>query len=264
MQAYYLFLATPGDVGTERDYVREIIENKNCVVFRPRGYELILKEWRADTFPDHGTDPQDIVNEQIANMKTFDLFVGIMWNRLGTPTPRAESGTVEEFERAAEASTQTGKPKIWLYFRDAKAELTTDEQLEQRKKVLAFRKRVEADGLRYRYKTIAAFKKIFGDHLQLWFNQLEDRRKYETQPFPAISLLRQRFENAKTSGDLVPLLREAHLLLDCESLEHRPAVNELIDRIQARLRQTPEGADSINEVGREQRPFLWRPTLNIL
>ena len=69
-----------------------------------------------------------------------------MWNRLGTPTPRAESGTVEEFERAVAALTQHGQPNIWFYFRQAPAKLDTDEQLEQRKKVLAFKKQVQANG----------------------------------------------------------------------------------------------------------------------
>lgn len=45
-------------------------------------------------------------------MKEYALFVGIMWNRIGTPTPRAESGTVEEFERAIKSCQKNGQAEI--------------------------------------------------------------------------------------------------------------------------------------------------------
>ena len=45
------------------------------------------------------SDPQDVVNRQIGE---YDLFVGILWNRMGTPTAVATSGTEEEFQ-----------PRVW-------------------------------------------------------------------------------------------------------------------------------------------------------
>src|SRR5882724_249218 len=102
MQPLYVFLASPGDVPQERKHVNTVVEELNRSTFHARGFNLIVKEWKADTFPGHGTDAQQIVNEQIAEMKNYQLFVGIMWNRLGTLTPRSESGTVEEYERAVQ------------------------------------------------------------------------------------------------------------------------------------------------------------------
>ena len=54
--------------------------------------------WETHAYPNFGIDAQDVINEQIPD--DYDLFVGIMWCRYGTPTGRAGSGTVEEFERA--------------------------------------------------------------------------------------------------------------------------------------------------------------------
>ena len=43
-------------------------------------------------------DGQDVINRQIEDK--YDLFIGIMYTKFGSPTNRAESGTVEEFEIA--------------------------------------------------------------------------------------------------------------------------------------------------------------------
>jgi hypothetical protein len=94
-----------------------------------------------------------------------------MWDRLGTPTPRAESGTVEEFERAVEASAQNGQPDIWFYFRQAASNLNTEEQLEQRKKVLAFKQQVQANGMPWTYKSPSDFRDKFRRQIILWLNK---------------------------------------------------------------------------------------------
>jgi len=63
-------------------------------------------------------------------MSNYALFVGVMWNRLGTATPRGASGTVEEFERAVAAFKEYKQPDIWFYFGQSAARLKTDEPLE--------------------------------------------------------------------------------------------------------------------------------------
>src|SRR6266849_2814383 len=98
-----IFLASPGDVPTERRHVKEVADEINRTIAPGKGVVLEVVRWETHTFPGYGKDPQSLVNEQIAAMRSYALFVGIMWNRIGTPTPRAESGTVEEFERAKAA-----------------------------------------------------------------------------------------------------------------------------------------------------------------
>jgi hypothetical protein len=82
------------------------------------GVVFELLRWETHVRPAFGSDPQSIVNEQIGN--SYDVFIGILWGRFGTPTPRAASGTIEEFERALMRRTNDGRgPEIMFYFKDA-------------------------------------------------------------------------------------------------------------------------------------------------
>lgn len=165
-----VFVASPGDVPTERRYVEEVISDLNRTVAADKGVVLQTVRWEKDTFPGYGQDAQALVNAQIAEMSKYALFVGILWNRLGTPTPRAASGTAEEFERAVDSLKQAGHPEIWFYFRDSAAKLDSEEKLKQRGSVLEFRKKVEANGLPRTYKTSADFREQFRTHMILWLN----------------------------------------------------------------------------------------------
>ena len=133
-----VFLAAPADVARERRFAEAVIDDLNRNVAAQKKLVLQAVGWERDTFPGYGADAQTIINDQIADMARYAIFVGIVGNRLGTPTPRAASGTVEEFERAADALTRHGRPEIWFYFKDAPVRLDTDEQLDQRRKVLGF------------------------------------------------------------------------------------------------------------------------------
>jgi hypothetical protein len=165
-----VFLASPGDVPTERRYVEQVVEDLNRTLTFDKGVVLRVRCWEKDAFPGYGMDAQALINEQIAAMANYALFVGIVWNRLGTPTPRAESGTVEEFERAVEARAKSGRPDIWFYFREAAAKLDTPEQLEQRKKVLDLKEQVRAKGLPWVYKNPSDFRDRFRNQMILWLN----------------------------------------------------------------------------------------------
>ena len=174
-----MFLASPSDVPQERQYVKEIVANLNGTVIADKGLTLEVVSWENSTVPGYGQDAQALINAQIAEMARFALFVGIMWNRIGTRTPRGVSGTVEEFERAAEALTQKTQPDIWFYFRQSASTLDTHEQLEQRGKVLEFKNRVQQKGFIAEYSTAKEFQKTFRDHLILWLNKRA--RKPETR-----------------------------------------------------------------------------------
>ena len=165
-----VFLASPGDVPTERRYVEEIVAELNRTVASDKDVVLQVISWENNAFPGYGQDAQALVNAQIAEMSKYALFVGIMWNRLGTLTPRAASGTVEEFERAVDALKQKRQPEIWFYFRQSASKLDTEDQLEQRKKVLAFKKEVQAKGLPWTYKNPSEFRDKFRNQMILWLN----------------------------------------------------------------------------------------------
>jgi predicted sugar kinase len=121
-----IFLASPSDVATERRYVEEVIKEINDTVASSQGIEIKVVH-SGKTYPGFGQDGQTVLNQQLGTMKEYELFIGIMWNRIGTKTARAPSGTVEEFERAVRSFKRNEQPQIWFYFRQAGARLDTEE-----------------------------------------------------------------------------------------------------------------------------------------
>ncbi|MHC5772497.1 hypothetical protein [Nostoc sp.] len=165
-----IFLASPSDVPTERHHVKKVIEEINQTVAADKGIVLeVVSSEKA--FPSYGKDGQAILNEQIGKMQEYELFIGIMWNRIGTPTPRAKSGTAEEFGRAVKTLIRKGKPQVWFYFREAPVELKIKEELRQRGEALEFKAKFRGKGLFREYKTPANFRDQFRQHLTLWLNQ---------------------------------------------------------------------------------------------
>lgn len=165
-----VFLASPGDVQAERDTVRRVIDEINKTHGRDKGLMLDVVGWENDTYPSFGGDAQSIVNAQIADMARYDLFVGIMWNRFGKPTPRAESGTEEEFNRAVAEFRQRARPHIMFYFSQKPANLRSREELAQKAKVLEFREQVQRDGLPRDYPGPEEFEKQFRHDITLWLS----------------------------------------------------------------------------------------------
>lgn len=158
-----VFLASPSDLAEERALLPGVIEEVNRTIAFPAGLFLELVRWETHARPGVGRDAQDVVNQQIGPK---DLFIGVMWTRLGTPTSRAESGTQEEFERAYEAWAQTGKPKILLYFKTKPFFPRNSEEIEQLQRVFQFRRTVEERGALYwQFAEAAEFATVMRKHL---------------------------------------------------------------------------------------------------
>lgn len=104
-----VMIASPGDVQVERNIVREVVHEWNTVNAMSRNAVLLPVGWETHSTPLQGDRPQAIINWQI--LKDSDLLVAAFWTRLGTPTGKAASGTVEEIEE----HIKTGKPAL-LYF----------------------------------------------------------------------------------------------------------------------------------------------------
>lgn len=113
-----VFVASPSDVQQEREILETLIDELNQLWSTLLGVTFELLRWETHVHPSFGADPQSIVNEQIGD--SYDVFIGILWGRFGTPTPRALSGTAEEFERALTRLKENGRtPEVMVYFKDA-------------------------------------------------------------------------------------------------------------------------------------------------
>lgn len=113
-----VFVASPSDVTEERTTLDTVIAELNRTWAGSLGVTFQVLKWETHARPGFDADAQAVINSQIPD--DYDVFIGILWSRLGTPTGRAPSGTVEEFERAYLRFKATGSvPEIMLYFKDA-------------------------------------------------------------------------------------------------------------------------------------------------
>jgi hypothetical protein len=160
-----VFLSSPADLIEERQIYKEIIDESNQILSDSDSdirFELLM--WETDTYPTIGKDAQSIINEQIGD--DYDIFVGLMWTRFGTPTPRAGSGTEEEFNLAFEKLTKNpANTRILFYFKDSPPESLSKIDLKQLEKINEFRERLKTKGLFWTFDDLEKFKKMSRNHL---------------------------------------------------------------------------------------------------
>jgi hypothetical protein len=113
-----IFIGSPSDVAAERNALTQAINDLN-IVASSRKMVLELAKWETHVWPGFGEDAQSVINDRIGE---YDIFVGVFWNRFGTPTGRAGSGSAEEFGRAYTLWKQHKRPSLMLYFRRSPAE----------------------------------------------------------------------------------------------------------------------------------------------
>jgi hypothetical protein len=139
-----VFVASPNDVLQDARSVQEVATNLNSTFGNRFGLCFQVVRWETDAYPGISTDGQAVINEEIPN--DWDIFIGILWTRFGTPTGRAESGTQEEFQRAYQR--YLGDPnqiRIMCYFNEIPKKIN-EIDANQLAQVNEFRKQIRAHG----------------------------------------------------------------------------------------------------------------------
>ncbi len=151
---YCVLIASPRDVSKERDIIREEIHRWNSMHATEMKMVLQPVGWETDATPDLQERGQAVINRQLVD--NCDMLIGVFWTRLGTPTPQAESGTVEEIERAA----NEGKRCI-VYFSDVAVPPSTTDQ-KQYRRLQKYKQELNTRGLTDVYQTPEEFReKVF-------------------------------------------------------------------------------------------------------
>jgi len=109
VQLFRILLAAPSDVTEEQALVADLISEWNVQHGDSTEARVELMNWRTHSHPEYGKRAQALINRQFADRA--DIVLAIFWRRLGSPTGKASSGTVEEIERAR----RRGK-KVMVYF----------------------------------------------------------------------------------------------------------------------------------------------------
>lgn len=139
-QAHVLtvLIASPEDTTDARDMVELTIASWNRD--RARSERVVLQplRWETDSVPDLGGDAQSIINKQLVD--EADVVIVLFHSRLGAPTARSESGTVEEIERAR----SRGAP-VHVYFSEQPHPYGVDTK--ELGRLNEFKTRLQGDGL---------------------------------------------------------------------------------------------------------------------
>lgn len=182
-----IFLASPGDVLEERNRLEDAIADWNRTWARNLGIRLELLRWEQDAYPDVGDDAQDVINQQLP--QDYDLFVGLMWSRFGTPTTRAGSGTAEEFERALARSRASRDVNILFYFKDTPI---PPSQLDpaQLQRLHEFKKSLKLEGvLHWHFSDSEQFEKLVSMHITKHVQNWRQRQQTTTPELNSLVLV---------------------------------------------------------------------------
>lgn len=188
-RVYRVLIASPSDVEDERQIAADAIREWNDLHSYSRRAALMPLLWETHASPEYGSRPQEAINRQIVDES--DLVVGIFWTRIGSPTGEAESGTLEEIQRAA----VSGKP-IMLYFSQVPID-PYEIDMDQKEKLRQFRKDVQTNALVETYHSTLEFRDKFSKHLERNMRELEQKNSAGESPL-ALRLL--DLESAEPAG----------------------------------------------------------------
>jgi hypothetical protein len=155
-----ILISCPTDMAAERQVVKAAVAEVNNVLMETQGVLLNTISWESDILPGVGTDPQSVINSQISGR--YDIYLGLLGTRFGSQTPRAGSGTEEEFNQTLDnyiAAPET--VRVLFYFRK-----TSDDvhrlDLDQFGKVVDFRKKLSSTAL---FSEFSNPDELLKDHL---------------------------------------------------------------------------------------------------
>lgn len=154
---YKVMIASPSDVDQERHQAREVIHEWNAIYSEERKTVLLPVGWDTHAAPAMGMRPQEVINERV--LKGCDLLVAVFWTRVGSPTGKAISGTVEEIQEHLDA----GKPAM-IYFSNQPVRPDSVEDA-QYKSLQEFKAWCREKGLVEDYSSLGEFRTKFARQL---------------------------------------------------------------------------------------------------
>jgi hypothetical protein len=161
-----LFVASPSDVATERDYVADVAAALNRNMAAERDVRFDVLGWKTHArarVDDRG--PQGPIDEDLP-VEQCDIVVGILWKRLGTPIPEmgGEAGTEHEIRAAIAAWRKSGKPEVVICANEALYRPKDVEESKQATRVMEFREEIR--GLELAYDGATDFRDKIRDYLE--------------------------------------------------------------------------------------------------
>lgn len=142
-----VFISSPSDLKIEREVALDVIDQINHDIGSMENFHLIPLTWESSTFSSKGDYAQAVINRQIGD--EYDIFLGMMAGKFGTPTPNFASGTEEEFNLALQRHRETALPEMAFLFSDA-LRRPSEINLSDYQNIEEFRKRIGSLGILYK------------------------------------------------------------------------------------------------------------------
>jgi DNA-binding protein HU-beta len=170
--------------------VGDVVDRVSTLCGKQYGITLHAVLFKRDIVPSSGKgDPQTEINRSL-QQATF--FIGLMWGRFGTPTPRAKSGMQEEYDVALDSrkASRRNMFHVAYYFCSRKIDLRRMDT-RQLKAVSSFRKRVAADGLYAEFGTKPELERRIREDLESMVLAWKDHREKLDRRLNKLELARE-------------------------------------------------------------------------
>ncbi len=184
ISVYRIFISSPSDVSQERAVAEEAIYELNPIIQKSLGIIFEPIRWETNVIP--GLSPsgaQGVIDEQTPD--DYEIYLGILGARFGTPAGQASSGTEHEFQTALNRWKEDSlSVRIMFYFKNSSGKLS-DIDPDQLKKVLEFKHNLEKIGLYKEFQDPNQLKELLRTDLFLLAKQLVGDPK---QPEPELKV----------------------------------------------------------------------------
>jgi hypothetical protein len=161
-----VLIASPSDTPEQRAAIHDAVVRWNETEPRHFGVVLLPVMWETHTYPDLSAPAQPMINKQVVDLA--DIVIATFWTTLGSRTVEADSGTVEEIERARKAE----KP-VLLYFCDMPV-APLDNDTTTLDELRVYKERIKTEGLFSSYSSIDELReKVRKDLTRLVHDRVE-------------------------------------------------------------------------------------------
>lgn len=211
-----VFISCTSEIKEEINSINLIIEEIIKTSGKRDQFTIEALNWNRDVYSSKGVEVQSVVNEQI---KDFDLLIGILWKKAGTPTKEFPSGSIEEMSLALEKNKN-----IMIFFNTQSPSDINEIDPEQLQIIKNFKNDLSDKGFLYKeYNSINNFESMIKIDL---YNIIHDKilnQSFSKEPIvevPTVSKYAHVYKAINTAEDEVQNLDQNFLeIIDKGTLE---------------------------------------------
>lgn len=146
---YRVFIASPSDLNDERQAIDEVIRELNLTYGQQNNLVIELIKWETHSASGtSGSSTQELISKDIGD--SYDLFIGMMWLKFGTPTKSSGSGTEEEFKIAYQRFQKSPETlQLLFYFKSTPPLNIQDIVPSELEKINNFKNKIGQENVLY-------------------------------------------------------------------------------------------------------------------